>query len=205
MFITVEGIEGVGKSTAVATLATLLRAQGRALCVTREPGGTDIAERIRHVLLEHHREPMAVDTELLLMFAGRAQHIASVIQPALARGEWVLSDRFTDASYAYQGGGRHIADERIAILEQWVQGALRPDITLLLDAPEALALGRAKQRSDPDRIEQETLDFFGCVRAKYLARAEAEPERFYCIDASKPLEEVETQLKAFADALQVGA
>ncbi|MHA7840717.1 MAG: dTMP kinase [Gammaproteobacteria bacterium] len=203
MFITVEGIEGVGKSTAVATLAHLLQTQGRTVCVTREPGGTPIAEIIRNVLLDNHTEPMAIDTELLLMFAGRAQHIASVIQPALARGEWVLSDRFTDASYAYQGGGRHIADYRIAALEQWVQGDLRPDVTVLLDASEELALGRAKKRSDPDRIEQETLSFFSHVREKYLARAQAEPERFYRIDASVSLEAVQEQLKVFVDTLQV--
>ena len=203
MFITVEGIEGVGKSTAVATLANLLQAQGRTVCITREPGGTPIAEAIRRVLLDNYSEPMEIDTELLLMFAGRAQHIATVIEPALARGEWVLSDRFTDASYAYQGGGRHISDERIAILEQWVQGTLSPDITLLLDAPEDLALARAKKRSDLDRIEQEALHFFSNVRAKYLARAEAEPERFYCIDASASLEEVHTQLKAFVNTLPI--
>lgn len=199
MFISIEGIEGVGKSSAVATLATLLRNQGRTLCVTREPGGTPIAEGIRHLLLEKHREAMEIDTELLLMFAARAQHIASVIQPALARGEWVLSDRFTDASYAYQGGGRHIPDARIAILEKWVQGSLRPHITLLLDAPEVLALRRAKKRSDPDRIEEETLNFFSDVRAKYLARAEAEPGRFRLIDTRVSLDEVKAQLKAFVD------
>lgn len=203
MFITVEGIEGVGKSTAIATLVDLLSLQNQELCVTREPGGTGLGNKLRDLLLTKSEVSISMDTELLLMFADRAQHIASVIQPALNRGAWVLCDRFTDASYAYQGGGRGISEQRIAVLEQWVQGDLRPTMTLLLDAPETLALERVKKRSGLDRIEQETLAFFQRVRLTYLNRAAKEPERFYIIDASLSLPEVKAQLKTFVDYLKV--
>ncbi len=193
-FITLEGIEGVGKTTAMDFLEQTLTAEGLSVCVTREPGGTDIAEQIRHVLLSHQSEPMAPETELLLMFAGRAQHLAHKIKPALANQQWVLSDRFTDATYAYQGAGRAITDERIEIIENWVQGGLRPDAVILLDCPVEQALERAKRRRVLDRFEQEDIRFFTAVRECYLKRARSAPERYHIVDASLPLPEVTAQL-----------
>ena len=160
----------------------------------REPGGTAFAESIRQLLLNPQQEIVAEDTELLLMFAARAQHIAEVINPNLEQGRWVLSDRFTDASYAYQGGGRGIDSKRITVLEEWVQGTLKPDLTILLDAPVEIALTRMKNRDTPDRIEQEQQSFFQRVRDCYLQRAKAEPNRFRIIDASLPLAEVEKNI-----------
>ncbi|MBS0359249.1 MAG: dTMP kinase [Proteobacteria bacterium] len=194
LFITVEGIEGVGKSTAVLFIGEYLKKHNIQVKVTREPGGTSISEEIRQVLLKSHTDPMSHETELLLMFASRAQHLAQVIRPALQEGSWVLSDRFTDATYAYQGGGRGIPVERIAALEQWLQGDLRPDVTFLLDAPLELAMQRAKKRSSPDRIESETHLFFQRIKDCYLQRAKQFPERFKVIDASLSLEEVQKQL-----------
>jgi len=195
LFITVEGGEGVGKSTNVAFIAELLRGAGRDLILTREPGGTELAEAIRKLLLEPRQEPIAEMTELLLMFAARAQHLATIIQPALAAGQWVLCDRFTDATYAYQGGGRGLDVQVIAALEGLVQGALRPHLTLLLDAPVSVGQARASARSAPDRFEQEQQIFFERVRQAYLARAHAEPQRFRIIDAGRSLSEVQTQLR----------
>ena len=193
-FITVEGIEGVGKSTNLAFIRDRLAALGQPVIVTREPGGTELGEAIRGLLLDHRNTAMSDDTELLLMFAARAQHLAEVVRPAMARGQWVLCDRFTDATYAYQGGGRGTARERIAALEQWVQEGLRPDLTLLLDVPVELGLERAGRRGELDRFERERADFFARVREAYLGLAEAEPARFRVIDASRPLEAVQAEL-----------
>lgn len=193
-FITLEGGEGVGKSTNLAFIEQWLEAQGVLVVRTREPGGTALGEAIRGLLLDHRQQAMNDDTELLLMFAARAQHLAEVIRPALAQGRWVLCDRFTDATYAYQGGGRGIETARIAALEQWVQGELRPDLTLLLDLPVDTGLARAGQRSEPDRFEREQADFFDRVRQRYLATAAAEPDRVAVIDAAQPLHMVQEQL-----------
>lgn len=195
-FITVEGIEGVGKSTCMTMICDYLSQQGLAVKATREPGGTEIAEAIRGVLLSDYQETMCDDTELLLMFASRAQHLASVITPALNAGAWVVSDRFTDASYAYQGGGRGIDEQRIAILEQWVQAQLRPDYVFLLDAPVEIAQQRAKSRGEPDRIEAEQNQFFARVRDCYLARAKRFPEQYIVIDTAQSLEKVQQQIEA---------
>lgn len=195
IFITVEGGEGVGKSTNIAFIAELLRNVGREVVLTREPGGTTLAEAVRSLLLAPRQEPIAEMTELLLVFAARAQHLEEVIKPALAAGQWVLCDRFTDATYAYQGGGRGLDIHFIAELEQLVQGALRPNLTLLLDAPIAVGQARASARGAPDRFELEQQAFFERVRQTYLQRASSEPQRFRIIDASRPLIEVQTQLR----------
>jgi len=194
-FITVEGTEGVGKSTNMAFIEAWLKKAGKELVVTREPGGTELGEKLRAVLLDAKEQSMCDDTELLLMFAARAQHLQEVIQPALAAGKWVLCDRFTDATYAYQGGGRGLKMSRIAQLEQWVQGDLRPDMTLILDLPVAAGLERAGNRSAPDRFELEKHDFFNKVRDTYLARAAALPERYQVIDAAPSLTEVQQSIQ----------
>ena len=194
LFITLEGPEGAGKSTNREYLAECLRRQGLDVLMTREPGGTPLAERIRELLLAPSTEPMASDTELLLVFAARAQHLAQVIRPALARGCVVLCDRFTDATYAYQGGGRGLGNERIAVLEQFVQGDLRPDLTLIFDLPVEVGLARAAARGRLDRFEQEGQGFFQAVRQAYLQRAAAQPERYRIIDAALPLAQVQQNL-----------
>ena len=194
LFITLEGPEGAGKSTNREYLAECLRAQGVEVLLTREPGGTPLAERIRELLLAPTDEIMCADTELLLMFAARAQHLDAVIRPALRRGVVVLCDRFTDATYAYQGGGRGLSAERIRQLENWVQQGLAPDRTLLLDVPVKLGLQRASERGFPDRFEQEAQAFFERVRASYLEQARLEPSRYRVIDASRPLQEVQDQI-----------
>src|SRR5574344_2517558 len=178
LFITLEGPEGGGKTTNREFLAQRLRDAGHEVVLTREPGGTPLAEKIRNLLLAEHDEPVAVDTELLLMFAARAQHINQLILPALEAGKVVLCDRFTDATYAYQGGGRGISTSRIAVLEDFVQGVLRPDLTLLFDLPVEAGMARARQRGALDRFEQEQQAFFEAVRQNYLQRAAAEPQRF---------------------------
>jgi len=193
-FITLEGSEGAGKSSNLLFIEERLRAAGIDLVTTREPGGTELGEAIRELLLDHRNTSMLDDTELLLMFAARSQHLHELILPALGRGQWVLCDRFTDASYAYQGGGRGIANERISELEQWVQGSLRPDMTLLLDIPVEQGLQRAGERSEPDRFEREQGQFFERVRQAYLQRANAAPERYRIIDAAAPLQQVQQQL-----------
>lgn len=200
-FITVEGGEGVGKSTNLEFVRRLLEQAGVAVTVTREPGGTVLGERLRAILLEPGQAPIAPETELLLMFAARAQHLREVIVPALRRGEWVLCDRFTDASYAYQGGGRGIPAERIAELERRVQGDVRPDLVLLLDAPAEVGLTRARGRGAlADRFEREELEFFKRVRNAYLARAAgADLTRYRVIDATQPLETVQAQLRGVVD------
>jgi dTMP kinase len=184
-FITLEGIEGAGKTTQREAVADGLRAAGLDVLVTREPGGSEIAERIRAVLLDPANTGMHGDTELLLMFAARAEHLHRRIVPALDAGTWVVCDRFTDATYAYQGGGRGVPPERIGMLEALVQGTLRPDLTLLFDLPAAMGLARARGRSAPDRFESEALHFFERVRDAYLARAAAEPGRIVRIDAGR--------------------
>ena len=193
-FITVEGSEGVGKSSNLAYIEDYLSNAGINVVRTREPGGTPLGESIRELLLDARQTAMCDDAELLLMFAARAQHLAEVIRPALAAGQWVLCDRFTDATYAYQGGGRSVPMERIRVLEEWVQGELRPDHTLLLDMPVGAGLERAGNRSQPDRFEQEQHAFFERVRETYLARAQAEPGRIHVIDASPALDKVQAQI-----------
>ena len=196
LFITLEGGEGAGKSTQLAYIRQRLEAAGVTLHVTREPGGTPLGEQIRELLLDHRQTDMATDTELLLMFAARAQHLAERIRPALAAGEWVLCDRFTDATYAYQGGGRGIDPQRIAVLENWVQGTLRPDLTLLLDLPVNVGMARANGRGELDRFEREQQAFFDRVRVAYLAQAEREPGRYRVLDASQSIENVQRQIDA---------
>lgn len=200
-FITVEGIEGAGKSTQMDAVRGFLDAQGITVVVTREPGGTPLSEAVRGLLLDPGNRGMAADTELLLVFAARAEHIHKVIRPALDAGDWILSDRFTDATFAYQGGGRGIPAERIAALEAWVQGDLRPDLTLLLDLPVETGMARIADRGRPDRFEREERDFFQRIRDNYLERAAAEPGRFRRIDASAPLEEVRLEALAAVGAL----
>lgn len=199
-FISLEGGEGAGKSTVLQQLREQLAAAGVAVLHTREPGGTTVGEAVRGILLDPAHRGLCAEAELLLMFAARAQHVREVIGPALAAGRWVLSDRYTDASYAYQGGGRGQPAERIAGLEDWATDGLRPDLTLLLDLPVAQGLARAAARGGAaDRIEQEQAEFFERVRAAYRARAAAEPQRFRLIDASRPLPEVLAQVGAALD------
>lgn len=199
-FITIEGGEGVGKSTQIAALREAIAARVTEVIVTREPGGTPRAERIRQLLLATTDEPMPVASELLLMFAARSTHIENVIRPALDRGAWVVCDRFTDASYAYQGGGRSVAHEHIAVLERFVQGDLRPDLTILLDAPVEVGAARASARNastgSSDRFEQEQRAFFERVRNVYLERARNEPNRFVIVDATAEREAVTSAIRA---------
>lgn len=193
-FITLEGSEGAGKSTAMQAVQSWAQQAGLDFVITREPGGTPLAEKIRELLLDKNHTSMSDDTELLLMFAARAQHISELIQPSMAAGQWVICDRFTDATYAYQGGGRGIANERIAQLEQWVQGKLRPNLTLLLDLPVEQGLARAGQRGDLDRFEQEQTAFFERVRAAYLDRAQQFPQQYRIIDAAQDIDRVRDQI-----------
>lgn len=197
LFITLEGPEGAGKTTNRAYLAEQLQAQGFVVTLTREPGGTALAELIREILLAPHAETMAVDTELLLMFAARAQHLAQVILPALAEGNIVICDRFTDATYAYQGGGRGLDCSRIALLEQFVQGDLRPDMTLLFDLPVEEGMARAVARGKLDRFEQEQQLFFENVRQSYLQRAQNDPQRFRLVNAQQTLADVHKSLDQY--------
>ncbi|MGG2397231.1 dTMP kinase [Pseudomonas sp. SH1-B] len=201
LFITLEGPEGAGKSTNREYLAERLREQGIDVLLTREPGGTPLAERIRELLLAPSDEPMSADTELLLVFAARAQHLQQVIRPALSNGSVVLCDRFTDATYAYQGGGRGLSTARIAQLEQFVQGELRPDLTLIFDLPVEVGLARAAARGRLDRFEQEQRSFFEAVRQAYLARAEQAPQRYRVIDAGQTLAQVQADLDALLPSL----
>ncbi len=195
-FITLEGIEGVGKSTVAKCIHQFLEQHGVRHIMTREPGGTEIAESIRGLLLQHYQESMDSDTELLLMFAARAQHLSAVIRPMLSKGFWVVSDRFTDASYAYQGGGRQIKFERIQMLEQYVHPHEQPDLTFLLTAPVELALKRARGRDHTiDRFEKETLEFFERAQNAYLSRAQADPKRFFIVDSSLDLKIVIQQIE----------
>lgn len=201
LFITLEGGEGVGKTTNLLFIKQFLETKGIAVVVTREPGGTVLAESVRGLLLENQTELISEKTELLLMFAARAQHIKNVIEPALERGDWVLCDRFTDATYAYQGGGRGIDTNLIAWLEQFVQDELRPDLTLLFDAPIELGMQRAKKRGALDRFESEKLDFFNKVRESYLQRARQYSERIKIVDATQSLENVQSDIQKLLEKL----
>ncbi|MFL2531802.1 MAG: dTMP kinase [Porticoccaceae bacterium] len=193
-FITIEGTEGVGKTTNIEYIKQWLDTNHISFVSTREPGGTPLAEEIRELLLANREEKVCSKAELLMMFAGRAQHIDQVIEPQLAAGNWVLCDRFTDATYAYQGAGREMGSELIASLETMVQASMRPDLTLVLDVPVELGLERAGKRSEPDRFELEKTDFFNRVRNAYLSMAEQNPQRYKIIDASKTLEFVQQQI-----------
>lgn len=193
-FITFEGIDGAGKSTHIAAVAELIRAHGRNVVSTREPGGTSLGEKLRELLLH---EAMHLETEAMLMFAARREHLAQVIEPALARGDWVVCDRFSDATYAYQGGGRGLDKAKFAALEQWVHGHLQPDLTFLFDLPPTVASQRiAAQGRELDKFEQERADFHLRVRAAYLERAAAAPQRMLVIDADQPLETIRAQVLA---------
>jgi dTMP kinase len=196
LFITVEGGEGVGKTTNLETLKQWIQAQGIPYVLTREPGGTPLAEDIRHLLLDKREESVSATAELLLIFAARAQHLQQVIEPALSAGQWVLCDRFTDATYAYQGGGRGMPPAGIAQLETLVQGELRPDLTLLFDAPIEVGMARAGKRGELDRFELEQAAFFEQVRQSYLVRARAEPGRFRMVDTDRSLDEIARELKS---------
>lgn len=193
-FVTFEGVEGAGKSSNLKQAVLLLESAGIPVVVTREPGGTSLAEEIRQILLQPRNEQIAADSELLLIFAARAQHLEEIIRPALARGDWVLCDRFTDATYAYQGGGRGIDTRAIATLETLVQRGLVPDCTLLFDIPVQQGLERADKRGQLDRFEIEASTFFERVRETYLKRSRAEPARFRLIDAGLPLAKVTEQV-----------
>lgn len=199
-FITLEGGEGAGKSTCLEFIRKYYAERQLPLTVTREPGGTPLAEEIRALLLKKREEVVVPDAELLLVFAARAQHLAQVVRPALERGEWVLCDRFTDATYAYQGGGRGLSLQRIAELETMVQGGLRPGLTLLLDLPVEQGMARAEARAEKDRFESEQGDFFEKVRLAYRVRAAADSARFRVIDASRSLQEVEASTRQILDA-----
>jgi dTMP kinase len=201
-FITVEGVEGAGKSTQLAFLREHLETLGHAPLMTREPGGTDLAERVREILLDPRHGDMTPDAELLLVFAARADHLARRVRPALESGRWVVSDRFTDATFAYQGGGRGIPAPRIAVIEDWVQGSLRPDRVILLDLAPEVAAQRVAGRGEPDRFEREALDFFERVRRAYLARADAAPQRYRVVDASGTPDEVRARVETALDGLE---
>lgn len=201
-FITLEGIEGVGKTTQLAEVAAALRARGLEVVETREPGGTALGEGIRALLLDKALPAMAPLTELLLVFAARAEHLEKVIRPALAAGRWVVCDRFTDATYAYQGGGRGLPQASIATLEALVQRGLEPDLSLLFDAPVEIALGRAKSRGgDDDRFEAERAEFFARVREAYRERARAAPARFRIVDATRDAAAIGAELRALLASL----
>lgn len=197
-FITFEGVDGAGKSSHIPWFAERLRARGKRVLLSREPGGTALGEQLRALLLNH---PMHLETETLLMFAARREHIAQVIEPALARGDWVVCDRFTDASFAYQGGGRGLGPERIAVLEQWVHPALQPDLTLLFDLPLEVARARQSQAREADRFEREPGAFFERTRAAYLARAVEAGQRFRIVAADRSLEEIREELEEVAASL----
>jgi dTMP kinase len=194
LFITVEGIEGAGKSSNIAFTESLLRSHGHDVLLTREPGGTPLGEELRELLLGHRHDGMHDLTELLLMFAARAEHLHGKILPALESGKWVICDRFTDATYAYQGGGRQLDTSAIVTLENLVQGSTRPDLTLLLDLPVETGLARAAKRSEPDRFERQKLEFFQRVRQGYLEIARQQPARVKVVDASLELDQVQQQI-----------
>lgn len=200
-FITLEGVEGAGKTTQLNLAHAYLEATGKQVLVTREPGGTPVGEDIRTLLLTQRPQTMAENTELLLVFAARAEHIHQVICPALAAGCWVLCDRFTDATYAYQGGGRGIPAARIAILEDWVQGGLCPDLTFVFDLPVEQGLQRIRQRGQTDRFEGEQLTFFERVRQVYLERAAGNPHRYRIIDATRSPSKVHAEIQRLLSAL----
>lgn len=202
-FITIEGGEGAGKTTALGFIENYLRKAGIPLIVTREPGGTFLGEQLREILLNPNENTICGEAELLMMFAARAQHLQDVIYPALEQGRWVLCDRFTDATFAYQGGGRQLDEQPVALLEALVQGSRRPDLTLLLDVPVEIGLQRARKRGELDRFETEQVAFFERVRHVYLARAAAEPGRICVIDAQPPLDEVQRQIDVALSRLEI--
>lgn len=198
-FITFEGIDGAGKSTHIDFVADLLTAaSGKTVVTTREPGGTRLGEKLRELLLH---EKMHLETEALLMFAARREHIAQIIEPALARGDWVISDRFTDATFAYQGGGRKLDLHKLDVLEQWVHPHLQPDLTLLFDVPLEVARARLDASATLDKFEQEQADFFGATRAEYLRRAAEFPQRFRIVDATQPIIDVRKALEEIIASL----
>lgn len=198
-FITLEGVDGAGKSTHLSWLVETLRSQGRTVVQTREPGGTPLGEKLRELLLH---EPMHIETEALLMFAARREHLAEVILPAVAQGDWVVCDRFTDASFAYQGGGRGLSTEKLGQLERWVQGNVQPDLTLLFDLPIDIAAQRmAGAARTLDRFEQEKADFHERVRAAYLARANENPGRFRVLDGRLSIEQIKKQLEVIISSV----
>ncbi len=200
-FITIDGIEGAGKSTQIDFICDYLSNKGVNVILTREPGGTELGEKIRELLLSSETKSMHSDTELMMMFAARNEHIHSKIMPALAQGDWILSDRFTDASYAYQGGGRGLDIKRIAQLERWVLQDFSPDMTLLLDVPVELGMSRVESRGKKDRIELEDMDFFNRVREAYIDRSKQFPDRIKLIDSSQTVEHTKQQIKAILGLL----
>ncbi len=191
-FITFEGIDGAGKSTHIDFVAAQLRERGLQVVVTREPGGTSLGEKLRELLLH---ESMHLETEALLMFGARREHLAQVIEPALARGDWVISDRFTDASFAYQGGGRNLSRDKLAVLENWVHPHLQPDLTLLFDVPLDVARARLQVAREPDKFEREKAAFFEATRNAYLQRAKEFPARFRIIDSTQSISHIQILLK----------
>ncbi|NOT67606.1 MAG: dTMP kinase [Methylophilaceae bacterium] len=197
-FITLEGMDGAGKSTHIPTILAALEAKGVSVVVTREPGGTSLGESLRALLLH---QAMHAETETLLMFAARREHIAEVIEPALARGDYVLSDRFTDATFAYQCGGRGVQAAKVRMLEEWVQGELQPDLTLLFDVPVEVSAQRLANARDPDKFEQENSDFFTRIRQAYLLRATAAPQRFKIINANQSLDNIKKILVEIISSL----
>ncbi len=200
-FISFEGIDGAGKSTHIGWIAERIRSAGKNVAITREPGGTPLGEKLRELLLHH---PMHAETETLLMFTARREHLHQIIRPALDRGDWVVSDRFTDASFAYQGGGRGVALEKLRVLEEWVQGSVQPDLTFLFDVPVSVARDRLNRNTpNPDRFEQERDAFFTRVRDAYLLRAQAAPERFRVINSTLSINAVNDQLSSALSELGV--
>lgn len=197
-FITLEGMDGAGKSTHIPAIIAALEARGVEVVSTREPGGTKLGEGLRELLLHQAMHP---ETETLMMFAARREHIAQVIEPALARGAYVLSDRFTDATFAYQCGGRGVNADKIRVLEQWVQGDLQPDLTLLFDVPVEVSVRRLANARSPDKFEQESSEFFSRIRATYLLRAQQNPQRFRVIDANQPLELIKKSLEEIVSSI----
>lgn len=197
-FITFEGIDGAGKSTHIDFVADLLRAHGSNVVVTREPGGTPLGEKLRELLLH---EKMHLETEALLMFAARREHLAKVIEPALARGDWVISDRFTDASFAYQGGGRGLDHDKLETLEKWVHPTRQPDLTLLFDVPVSVARERLDATREPDKFEREKADFFRATREEYLRRAAEFPQRFRIINSRQAIPDIQAELRKIITTL----
>lgn len=197
-FITLEGMDGAGKSTHIPDIIKLLESKGIDVISTREPGGTALGEQLRTLLLN---EPMHPETETLLMFAARREHITQIIEPALARGAWVLSDRFTDATYAYQSGGRGVLANKVIELEAWVHGSLQPDLTLLFDVPVEVSVARLASARTPDKFERESAEFFSKIRNAYLERATKNPNRFYTINSNQALDEVKVEVKNIISTL----
>ena len=199
-FISIEGIEGTGKSSNIAFIESLLSERGIRVVSTREPGGTPMAEKIRDLLLEHGQEPLPPIAELLLFFASRSLHLRNAIVPALEEGAWVICDRFTDASRAYQSAGRGQDMDRVERLAEWVQEGLEPDLTILLDAPAEVGMARASSRGNGDRMDNETLEFYSAVRAGYLALAEQHADRFAVVDANRELSDVQSDIREIVNA-----